>query len=114
MDCAVIATWKMAYPGREKLGLDFGVECNAFWEKRASEGRCSAPEMFMYTDHGMWMVKGDPATLREIVETDEVQRMLAKGNLFLEDWAWDYVKTGDAATEHLMRYAGVGQEVGLI
>ena len=114
MDCAVIATWKMAFPGREKLGLDFGIECNAFWEKIAADGKYSGPEMFMYSDHGMWMAKGDAATLREIIETDEVQRLLAKGNLFLQDWAWEYVKTGDAAIEHLMRYAGVGQEVGLI
>jgi hypothetical protein len=114
MDCAAIATWKMAFPGREKLALDFGLECNAYWEKLAAEGKCSAPETFMYSDRGMWMVKGDPDTLRELIETDEVQRLLAKGNLLLQDWAWEYAKTGDAATGHLMRYAGVGQELGLI
>jgi hypothetical protein len=96
------------------LALEFGLECNAYWEKLAAEGKCSAPEMFICSDRLMWMVKGDPDTLREPIETDEVQRLLAKGNLLLQDWAWEYVKTGDAATEHLMRYAGVGQELWLI
>ncbi|MGA2305961.1 MAG: hypothetical protein ABSH29_17530 [Acidimicrobiales bacterium] len=114
MDCGFVTFWKMPYPGREKQALDLGLEVVEYWGRLAAEGKCSEPDWFFFSDHGMWVTKGDPDTLREIVETEEVQRILAKGNLFLDGYGYEFVKTGDAATAQMTRYAEVGQEVGLI
>jgi hypothetical protein len=111
MDCALICTWKMPFPGREKLAREFGVENVEFWDKIEAEGKCSEPEWFFFCGHGMWMAKGDPDTLWQIFQSDEAQRLIAKRNLVLEDIAWEFAKTGDAVTGHLVRYAEVGQEL---
>lgn len=114
MECAFVATWKMPFPGREKLALDLGPEVDAFWAGYVAAGKCSGPEWFFGSDRGMAIVRGDPDTLREICESDGYQRLIAKGNLFLNAYAWDFFKTGDAAAAHVMRYADVGQSLGLI
>jgi len=114
MNSALIATWRMPLQGREKLALDYALEVNEYWGKLSAEGKSSEPEMFFFSDRGMWMVKGTPDALWQILEADESQRMMAQGNLLLGDFAYEFVKTGNAASEHLLRCAGVGQELSLI
>jgi hypothetical protein len=104
----------MPVHGREKLALDLGVEVNEYWGKLAAEGKCSEPEMFFYADRGMWMVKGDLQTLRQLCDAEEVQRQFDKGQFFFADYDYELVRTGDAAVEHLLRCAGVGQELGFV
>ena len=114
MDSALVATWRTSVPGREKSALDYGLEVNEYWGKLAADGKCSEPEMFFFSGHAMWMVKGAPDTLGQLYGADATQRLLTKGQLLLEEFASELVKTGNAANEFLLQYAGVGQELGLI
>jgi hypothetical protein len=114
MDCAVVHTWTIPIPGREKAALDYGIEANAYWSKSATEGKCSEPEMFFFSGHNMWMIKGDPDTLWQLHAAEEAQRLLANGQSLPQDWSYEFAMTGDAGTEYLLRYAAVGQELGLV
>lgn len=115
MDTAIVVTWKMPFPGREKLALDYGAEVNDYWGKFAAEGKCSQPEIFFFeTGHGLWMVKGDRDTLVALDAAEATQRLMVKGELLLQDFSAEIVKTGRAAEEHLLRYAGVGQELAVV
>ena len=114
MDCAVIHTWTLPVAGREKAALGYGVEVNEYRSNKAAEGKCSEPAMYFFSGRGMWMLRGDLGILRELYAGEEVQRLPAEGQFVLEDWEFEFAKTGEAATEHLLRYAAIGQEIGFV
>lgn len=112
MKYAYVVTWKGAVPGREKFALDYGREVEEYWGKFAADGKCSEPETFFFPDgHGMWMVKGDFETLERLWMTDEAQHMLVKGRWLLEDFGYEFVRTGDAADQYMTFFADVGREL---
>jgi hypothetical protein len=97
------------------MALDYGVEVSEYWGKMAAEGKCSPPEMFFFSNgHGLWMVKGDIDTLWSIHVLEDTQRLIRKGHLLLQDFAFDFPRTGKAAEEYMLNYAATGQEIGLI
>ena len=61
--------------------------------------------------HGMWMVKGDFETLERLWMTDEAQHMLIKGRWLLEDFGYEFVRTGDAADQYMTFFADIGKEL---
>jgi hypothetical protein len=111
MKYAYVVTWKGAVPGREQFAVDYGFEVQKFWGKYATEGKCSEPEMFFFPDgHGMWLIKGDFETLERLWMTDEAQHLLLKGRWLLEDFGYEFVRTGDAADQYMKFFAEVGKE----
>ncbi|NNE96656.1 MAG: hypothetical protein HKN24_11575 [Acidimicrobiales bacterium] len=109
---AYVVTWKSTIPGREQLSLDYGLEVAEYWGKLAADGKCTEPEMFFFPDgHGMWMVKGEFETLQQLWMTDEGQHLLIKGRYLLEDFGYEFARTGDAADQYLMFFAEVGKEL---
>jgi hypothetical protein len=101
--------------GREQLALDYGREVNEYWTKLAAAGKCSPPELFFFSNgHGLWMVKGDIDTLWSIHVEEATQRLLTKGQLLLEDFAFDFVTTGKDAEEYMLSVAAVGEELGVV
>ena len=114
MDCAAVHTWSGMVSGREKEALDYGVEVNAYWSKLAAEGKCSEPEMFFTGTRGTWMVKGDPDTLRELYAREVTQVLAAKGDFLLQNYNYEFVITGNAATEYLLLVAAAGQKLGYV
>jgi hypothetical protein len=101
--------------GRETLSLDYGLEIKEYWTKLAAEGKCSPPELFFFSDgHGLWMVKGDIDSLWSIHIEEATQRLVAKGQLLLKDFAFDFVTTGRDAEEYMLTVAAVGQELGVL
>ena len=106
MDTAFVTTWKVPFPGREKNALEFATLAEEFWGKQAAEGRCTTPEWFFFSDGtGMWMVKGEREVLEDLVNTDEVRRLLVKGTLFMQDWKYGFAETGSAAERFIGDYA---------
>jgi hypothetical protein len=115
MDAALVVTWTAPLPGREKAALDYRTEVWEYWGKLAAEGKCSQPEIFLFSDgHGLWMVKGDIDTLWSIHVQETTQRLVRKGQLLLQDFAFDFPTTGKAADEYVAGYAAVAQELGLV
>lgn len=112
MRFAYVVTWKGAITGREKLSLDYGFEVQEYWGKLAADGKCTEPEMFFFPDgHGMWMVKGEFETLERLWMTDEAQHLLVKGRYVLEDFGYEFVRTGDSADQYMMLFAEIGAEL---
>lgn len=106
MDCALIITWKVPFPGREQHALQLGAEADGYWGRLAADGKCSSPEWyFCPTGTGMWIVKGERRVLEDILEGDEARRLLEKGMLLLQDWQWNLVETGNAAQRFMTEYA---------
>jgi hypothetical protein len=112
MRYAYVVTWKRAVYGREQLALEYGHEVQEYWSKLATAGKCTQPETFFFPDgHGMWMVKGDFETLERLWMTDEAQHMLVKGRWLLEDFGYEFVRTGDAADQYMTFFADIGKEL---
>jgi hypothetical protein len=112
MKYAYVVTWKGSFPGRENLALEYGYEVHEYWGKLAADGKCSEPEMFIFPDgHGMWMIKGEFETLERLWMTDEAQHLFAKGRWLLDDFGYEFVRTGDAVDQFLAVFADVGKEL---
>ncbi|MDA8302373.1 MAG: hypothetical protein M0005_12740 [Actinomycetota bacterium] len=116
MDAAIVVSWKLPFPGREKEALDYAREVNEYWGNLAAEGKCSQPEMFFFeTDgRGLWIVKGDREVLEGLVVAEAAERLMVKGELLLQDFSSEIAKAGKASEEHMLRYAGVGEELALV
>jgi len=115
VQAALVVTWTRTVVGREQLALDYGLEVKEYWAKLAAEGKCSPPELFFFSDgHGLWMVKGDVDTLWSIHVEEATQRLVAKGQLLLEDFAFDFVITGEDAEAYMLTMAAVGQDLGVL
>jgi hypothetical protein len=107
--------WTRPIAGREKLALDYGVEVKQYWTRLAAEGKCSPPELFFFSNgHGLWMVKGDIDTLWSIHVEEATQRLLTKGQLLLQDFAFDFVTTGNDAGEYMLTVAAAGEDLGVL
>jgi len=106
MDTAFVTTWKIPFPGREMKALELGAQSGEYWGKQAAEGRCTAPEWFFFPNGtGMWMVKGERRVLEDLVNGDEVRRLLVRGSLLLEDWQYMFVETASGAERLMGQYA---------
>jgi hypothetical protein len=116
MDAAIIVSWKLPFPGREKEALDYVREVQEYWGKLAAEHKCSQPETFFFetSGRGLWIVTGDRETLETLVIAEGAERLMVKGELLLQDFSSEIVKAGKASEEHLLRYAGLGQELALV
>jgi 2-methylcitrate dehydratase PrpD len=105
MKAALIATWTQPVAGREQKALEYGAEVMAHWSGLAQQGKCTEPEIFFAeTGVGMWMVKGDRATLMAESEKDVARLLVMKGDLLLKDFALVLYHTGDAADAFMATY----------
>lgn len=115
MDAALVISWKVPFPGREKHALEFAAEADQHWGKLASEGKCTQPEWFFMPDGwGMWMIKGERRVLEELVQSQESRRLVAKGTLLLDGYHWALAEAGGGAQRYMTDYATVGAEVGIL
>ena len=102
MDAAMIVTWHGTIAGREEKALAYAAEVMEFWGRRASEGRSSQPEIFMFENGaGIWMVKGDRDELIKIHDTDEAQLLTVKGELLLDHFHLEFAYAGQSAAAQL-------------
>ncbi len=57
--------------------------------------------------------QGEFQTLEQLWFTDRAQHLLTKGSRLLEDFGFEFVRTGDSADQHLAFFADVGKELAL-
>jgi len=106
MDTALVITWKVPFPGRERRALELAAQSAEYWGKQAGEGRCTSPEWFFLPNGvGMWMVKGERSVLEELLSSAEARRLLVRGSLLLEDWQYALADTGRRAQQFMEHYA---------
>jgi len=114
-DVALISTWDAPVRGREAKSLEVFMELLAFWGQKASEGQCQQPEAYFSTDGstGVFVVKGKSDVLREISESDEAQKLLAKGHMIVEDLKSNWYFAGDEEIQRGTQiFVQAGSELG--
>lgn len=113
MQSALVVTWTHPVPGREQKALEFAAEVQEYWGRKASEGRCSEPQMFFSErGTGLWIVTGERDALMELHDAEESRLFLMKGDLLLENYSADIVYTGDSAMDYLKRYGNALSVIG--
>ena len=106
MDTALVITWKVPFPGRERRALELAAQSEDYWGKQAAAGRCTSPEWFFLPNGvGMWMMKADRAVLEELLASTEARRLLVRGSLLLEDWQYALADTASRAQQFMENYA---------
>ncbi|HEX6246569.1 MAG TPA: hypothetical protein VFZ64_01745 [Nocardioidaceae bacterium] len=107
MKVALMVTYEGAYPGREHKAFELGAEIDAFFGKMAAEGKCSAAQQFISpaTGKGLWLVKGDRATIEEILDTEEAKLLDARCTVLLRHYTWELVLADEEVDAFLMRQA---------
>lgn len=113
MQSAMVVTWTRPIVGREAKALEYGVEVNEYWSRRAKEGKCSEPELF-FTEagNGIWMVKGERDVLMKIHDSEDARLLTLKGELLLENFCLEFYAAGDAAADYMLRYGTALSAIG--
>jgi len=115
MNAALVVTWKVPFPGRERQALGFAAESNDYWGNLAAEGKCTAPEWYFLPDGwAMWIVRGERQALDELVAAEQTARLLARGLLLMDGWQYRLADTGSGAERFLTAYTAVSSELGFI
>jgi hypothetical protein len=116
-DAALVTTWGVGIPGREGKGLEVFMDAVTFWGKQAADGRCSPPEVMFAEDgsNGMLIVRGRSDALREIIESEEGEKLIAKAQMIVQDLKSHWYYTGDEEMQRGTRiFAEAGNELGYI
>lgn len=115
-DAAIIATWGTSVPGRERKSLEVFQEFMEFWGKKAADGRVSQPQVFFNQDgsEGVFIVTGKSDALVEIAESEEYERLTAKGQMIVQDLKAHmyYGGTDDEIIRGTRIFAESGGELG--
>jgi hypothetical protein len=113
-DTALVTTFGYPVRGREAKSTEVFTEFLTFLGKQAAEGRCSQPEPYFAADtsNGMVIVRGRSDALAEITESEEYDKLLAKGQMIVEDLKVRWYLTGDEIERGLRIFAEAGSELG--
>lgn len=115
-DAAVVTTWGAPVAGREGKSLEVFMEFVQFLGKHAAEGRCQPPEIFFASDGsgGMAVVKGKSDALAEIWESEENEKVIAKGQMIVQDLKshWYYGGTDEEMQRGTRVFAEAGNQLG--
>jgi hypothetical protein len=114
-DAAVITTWGRPVIGREAKSLEVFMDFLTFWAKQAADGKCSEPEPFFATDasSGLAIVRGKSDALNEILDSEEYERLVTKGQFIVEDLKVHMYLAGDEEVQRGTRiFAEAGNELG--
>lgn len=115
-NAAVVFSYGVPVSGREAAALENFANAQTFFGKLAVEDKCAEPEIFHHGfGGGMMIVKAEtPAILQEILTMDEGQKLLAAASFTSTDFRYELYLTGEELAESMVRYAGVGAELGYV
>jgi hypothetical protein len=108
---ALVATWSTPVAGREGKALEVFMELMAFWGQKHAEGKCEEPEALFAQDgsNGIFIVRGQSDTLREVEESDEANILQTKAHMIVNDLRTTWYWAGDdevmRATQNLVQAA---------
>jgi hypothetical protein len=115
-DAALIAMWGTPVPGREAKSLEVFMDFIGYWGKHHADGKCSEPKVYLNQDgsEGVFIVEGQSDALSEIVESEEFEKLTAKGHAIVQNLrSHMYYGGTDAEIERGTRiFAEAGAELG--
>ena len=117
-DAALISTWGDTIPGREGKALEVFMELLGYWGKVHADGKCSEPKVYFNQDgsEGVFIVEGKSDDLNEVVESEEFEKLTAKGHLIVQNLRSHlyYGGTDDELTRGTRIFAEAGNELGFM
>lgn len=102
MQGLLIVRWTVPKPGHEVEAMKLADDADRHYSKLLDEGMIAGYEWvsnFTGSDGGMFIVRGDPATLSEIATSPEFGAIHLRGMLHLEHWHWDMCISGAKVDE---------------
>jgi hypothetical protein len=114
---ALVVTWSQPARGREGKALESFTDFLTFWGKLAADGKVGEPEPFFSADgdKGFAVVRGTTDVLNGILESEEYEKLITKGQLTVEDLHTEIYVTGDEEIQRGMRiYAEAAHELGYL
>ena len=115
-DAAIIATWGSSVPGREAKSLEVFMDFMEFWGKKAADGRVAQPQVFFNQDgsEGVFIVTGKSDALMEIAESEEFEKLTAKGHMIVQNLRSHlyYGGSDEELTRGTRIFAEAGSELG--
>ncbi|MDH4144844.1 MAG: hypothetical protein OEY20_17070 [Gemmatimonadota bacterium] len=115
MDTALVITWKVPLPGRERRALEFAATADAHWQALAAEGRCTTPEWYFMPDGwALWMVKGQRRVIEDIMAEETTSKLLTRGFLLLDGWQYRLAKTASGAEQFMGDYGAAAGQLGIL
>lgn len=115
-NAALMLSYTKPVPGREAKAMEVFADALTMYGKLAADGKCAEPEVFHHmVGGGMFIVKTEHLeAAHEILNMDDVRKMLEVALFAVEDFNVEIVVTGDKLMENMSLYTAVGTELGYI
>jgi hypothetical protein len=115
-NAALRLSYTKPIPGREAKAMEVFADALTIYGKLAADGKCAEPEVFHHlVGGGMFLVKTETiAGAYEILEMDDVRRMLDIAMFTVEDFEVEVMVTGENLMTNMSVYTAIGTELGYI
>ena len=115
-NAALKISYGVPVPGREAKAMEVFAGALAIYGKLAADGMCAEPEVFHHlVGGGMFIVKTESIGIaNEILEMDDVRRMLDTAVFTVSDFDVEIMVTGGQLMSNMSLYTTIGAELGYI
>jgi len=115
-NAALMLSYTRPIPGREAKAMEVFADALTMYGKLAADGKCAEPEVFHHLiGGGMFIVKTENLeAAHEILDMDDVRRMLDVAMFTVEDFNVEIVVTGERLMQNMSMYTAIGTELGYI
>lgn len=115
-NAALMLSYTRPIPGREAKAMEVFADALTMYGKLAADGKCAEPEVFHHLiGGGMFIVKTENLeAAHEILDMDDIRRMLDVAMFTVEDFNVEIVVTGERLMQNMSLYTAIGTELGYI
>ena len=115
-NAALVISYTTPIPGREAKAMEVFASALTTFGTLAADGKCAEPEVFHHLiGGGMMIVKTETITAAyEILELDDVRRIVDTAAFSVGDFGIEVVVTGERLMANMALYTTIGVELGYI
>ncbi len=115
-NAALMLSYTKPIPGREAKAMEVFADALTMYGKLAADGKCAEPEVFHHLiGGGMFIIKTENLeAAHEILDMDDIRRMLDTAMFTVEDFNVETVVTGERLMRNMSLYTAIGTELGYI
>jgi hypothetical protein len=112
----MFVSWKTPVRGREKQAtrvFNEWVEMMGTWQSKGSIKSFMPVFLSPHGDlGGFFLVQGDPKTLQQVFESDELRRATARAQIIVDDFRVVRAITGDEISKQMALFNASADELG--
>ena len=115
-NAALVISYTTPIPGREAKAMEVFTTALTTFGTLAADGKCAEPEVFHHLiGGGMMIVKTESiAVAYEILELDDVRRIVDTAVFTVSDFGIEVMVTGEKLMANMALYTTIGVELGYI